>query len=392
MTQFTPLMEEERERVHEDVSLPLAEEGSRFGKAHHILLAFAGAALLLWVLSGIYKVNPGEVAIVERLGQFVGSVNGQPGTATLVQPGPHYHLPWPIDTVHKVSTRQTRNLRVRVFNTTPDAYDEIKRQFIQQNQGSNINLVMLNALFDPYLITGDKNVVHMEVAVQYTVNDPEAWLTTASHEGDAAGESEGMREAIFQQVVQHAMVHMVSSMQINNILFEGRERLPEILRQGVTDALLLPDPNDPTGKGRINLGIQVEKVDLVEARAPKYVQPKFEQVAQARADMVSTTARAQADANAAITQANAARQTLIGNAQAYNKQVVDSAQGEASRFSQVLEQYNRSPEVTRYNVYADAVRTVAAAATRIIYAQPGQQTTLTIDPPQFDAGQVNTKQ
>jgi membrane protease subunit HflK len=383
-------MEEEREAGHTHVSLPVAEEGSRFGKAHHILLLFAGAALLVWILSGIYKVNPGEVAIVERLGQYVGSANGKPGTATLVQPGPHYHLPWPIDLVHKVSTRQTRNLVVRVFNSTPEAYDEIKRQFAQQNPG--INLVMLNALFDPYLITGDKNVVHMEVAVQYTVNDPEAWLTTASHEDVREGESEGMREAIFQQVVQHAMVHMVSSMQITNILFEGRERLPEILRREVTDALLLPDPGDPTGKSRINLGVQVEKVDLVEARAPKYVQPAFEQVAQARANMVSTTAKAQADADAAVTQANAAKQTLIGNAQAYRKQVMDSAQGEASRFSQVLEQYKQAPAVTRYNVYADAVRTVAAAATRIIYAQPGQQTTLTIDPPEFDAGQVNTKQ
>jgi membrane protease subunit HflK len=387
--QFTPIMEEER-AGGQDVHLPVApEEGSRFGKAHHILLLFAGLALLVWILSGFYKVNPGEVAIVERLGHFVGSVNGRPGTATQIEPGPHYHLPWPIDTVHKVATRQTRNLVVDVFNTSPDAYADMKQQFAARNR--NISIVLLNAIFDPYLITADKNIVHMQVAVTYTVDDPEAWLTTASHEGDTAGESEGMREAIFQQQVQHAMVHLVSSLPINNILFEGRERLPDLLKKEVTEALELPDPNDPTGKARISMGVHVDKVDLVEARPPQYVAAAFEQVTQERANMVRTTAQAQADANAVKTQAESARLTMVGSAEAYKKQVVEAAKGEASRFAQVWEQYKQAPDVTLFNLHSDAIRAVAAAANRVMFVQPGQQATLTIDPPQFDAGQVNTK-
>jgi membrane protease subunit HflK len=378
MTQFTPIEEPAM------LSLPVAEgKGSRFGKAHHILLVFAGVAVLVWLLSGIYKVNPGEVAIIERLGQYVGTGSG--GKAELIGPGPHYALPWPIDLVHKVSTHQTRILTVNIFNSQPDAYAEAKRKFIEENPG--INLVVANAVFDPYLITADRNVVHMEVAVQYTIADPEAWLTTASHEDDITGESEGMREELFQQVVQHAMVHMVSHLTIDDMLFEGRQKLPELLKAAVVNALELPDLTDPASH-RIDMGIHVERVDLVEARPPALVQPAFDSVTQARAEMVSKEQKAQADKQAALSQAQAAKDAMISDAKAYQAQVVDSAKGEAARFAQVLNQYEQAPEVTRYNVYVDAVRTIAAAANRLMFMQPGQHATITIDSPQFDANQV----
>ncbi|HVX84283.1 MAG TPA: protease modulator HflK [Phycisphaerae bacterium] len=381
MTQFSPMVDEPQTHAP-----PVTEEtGSRFGKAHHILLIFAGAALLVWLLSGIYKVNPGEVAIIERLGEYVGSGNGGTGKAMLIEPGPHYALPWPIDRVHKISIHQTRILTVNIFNSQPDAYAEAKRRFVEENPG--INLTVADAVFDPYLITADKDVVHMEVAVQYTIADPEAWLTTASHEDDITGESEGMREALFQQVVQHAMVHMVSHLTIDDMLFEGRQKLPDLLKTAVVNALELPDLADPAAH-RIDMGIHVERVDLVDARPPAVVQPWFDKVTQARAQMVSDEQKAQADARAAVTQADAAAQAMISDANAYQAQVVQSAKGEAARFAQVLKQYEQAPEVTRYNVYVDAVRTVAAAANRLMFMQPGQHATITIDSPQFDANQV----
>src|SRR6185503_6756983 len=78
-------------------------EGSRFGKAHHILLIFALAVFVIWLLTGFYQVKSDEVAIVERLGQYLQNPDGK---AALVEQGLHYHMPWPIDTVHKVSVQQ----------------------------------------------------------------------------------------------------------------------------------------------------------------------------------------------------------------------------------------------------------------------------------------------
>ena len=381
MTQFTPIHEPHPQ------SLPVVQEkGSRFGKAHHVLLIFAGAALLVWLLSGFYKVNPGEVAIIERLGQYVGTGHGGSGKAELFEPGPHYALPWPIDTVHKISIRQTRILTVDAFDSRPDAYAEVKRRFIEEHPG--IQLVVADAVFDPYLITADQNIVHMSVAVQYTIADPEAWLTTASHEDDITGESEGMREALFQQVVQHAMVHMASNLTIDDVLFEGRQRLPVILKAAVINALEPPEIPGDTAKHGITMGIHVERVDLVQARPPDYVKKNFEAVNEARAQAAGTVSKAQADAQTAVTQAQAAKAGMISDAKAYNSQVVESAKGEAARFAQVLLQYNEAPAVTRYNVYADAVRTIAAAANRLMFLERGQHATITIDSPQFDANQV----
>src|SRR4051812_13162774 len=96
-----------------------APEGAMFGKAHHILLLFALAALVIWLLSGFYQVKSDEVAIVERLGQYLQTPDGK---AVLIEQGLHYHLPWPIDTVHKVSVQQTMTLRVNAFDTTPEQY------------------------------------------------------------------------------------------------------------------------------------------------------------------------------------------------------------------------------------------------------------------------------
>ena len=108
----------------EDLSLPVSDDdgGSRWGKAHHVLLVFAACAIGVWLLSGFYKVKADEVAIVERLGQFVGS----DGKAALIEQGLHYHLPWPIDEVFKIPVQQTRTLTVNTFFAPMDEYADYK--------------------------------------------------------------------------------------------------------------------------------------------------------------------------------------------------------------------------------------------------------------------------
>ena len=81
---------------------------------------------------------------------------------------------------------------------------------------------------------------------------------------------------------------------------------------------------------------------------------------------------------------------MVREAEAYAKQIIDAATGEASRFQLVFQQFQKAPDVTRWNVYAEAVKSVSSAATRVLFVQPGQKTILTIDPPVFDAAQSAT--
>jgi membrane protease subunit HflK len=336
--------------------------------------------------------EPDEVAIVERLGQFIG--NG--GKAQLFEPGTHYHLPWPIDQVFKVPTQQTRTLTVSTFYAPQEEYADFKRDLLRD---PNVTPEWLSALFDPYLITSDKNVVHISVAVTYQITDPQAWIMAVSHEsenvsGTGASNSAQItdgREKLLQYIVQRTMVRELAHIPIDNVLFEGADKTFLLLQNAIEKAVQIEeiDPADPTGKHVHDLGITVQKVDPTGTRWPQYqtVNEAFQSVLKAKSDREIAISAAQSRADNAKTQAMGQRETMLKDAEAYAKQVTDEAQGEANRFNLVYQQYQNAPDVTRWNVFADAVTSVSGAAKRILFVQPGQKTILTIDPPVFDAGQ-----
>ncbi|HUO07096.1 MAG TPA: protease modulator HflK [Phycisphaerae bacterium] len=384
-----------------DLALPVSVDtdgGSRWGKAHHVLLFFVAAATAVWLLSGFYKVKADEVAVVERLGAFLGT--GEGGKAMLVEQGLHYHIPWPIDQVFMIPVQQTRTLTVNAFFAPQEEYADFKRDLMRENP--NVTPEWLSALFDPYLITSDKNVVHMSIAVTYQIDDPEAWIMSVSHESEAmltagaatTGQITDGREALLQQVVQHAMVRQLAHIPIDNVLFEGSDKVFLILQNAIQKAMQIPDPDlsDPTSKRVRELGIQVQKVDVTGTRWPQYqmVNDAFQSVLRSKSEADGARFAAQSRAEAAKTQATSQRETMLRDAEAYAKQVTDEAQGEANRFSQVYAQYQKAPDVTRWNVFAEAAKSVSTNAKRILFVQPGQKTILTIDPPTFDAGQVQT--
>ncbi len=360
-------------------SQPPQPEGSRFAKAHHILLLFLAAAIVIWLLSGIYTVKSDEIAIVERLGQYVSTPDGK---AIQVEHGLQYHLPWPIDIVHKISVQQTATLRVNAFDTSPSENVDFKTML----QREGVPTEALSALFDPYLITADKSVIHMDISVIYRINDPEAWLNTISHTGDAAEGGEDMRADIFQQIAQHAMITQIAHMTLEEALFTKLPELPGDMLSTLQDAMNLPDPEHPGA--RQGLGVQIQKVEIVQARPPESVKSAFDQVIQAKAGLDTAKSQAEAESNATVTRAQGQVNTLQVDAQTYKKQTTEAARGEADRFNEIMVQFRNAPDVTRWNVFVDAVRSVSGNAKRMVFAQPGQKTILTVDPPQYDPNQV----
>jgi len=373
-----------RDELEASPDAPQAPEGSRFGKAHHILLLFALEALVIWLLSGFYQVKSDEVAITERLGQYLQTPNGK---AVLIEQGLHYHLPWPIDTVHKVSVQQTMTLRVNAFDTTPEQYAEFRQQMLQQR----FTIAQISAVFDPYLITADKSVVHMDVSVIYRINDPEAWLNTISHSSvtTSAEDPTDLRQQMFQQIAQHAMITRVSHMTLEEALFRGLGALNATMQEAIEKAMAVEDPHSPTGK--LQVGIQVQGVNVVRSRPPDRVKSAYDQVTQARSNFQRAKQDAQSQKDTTIHLAQGQTQTMILQAQQYATQRTQEAEGEASRFAQVLQQYQASPETTRFNIYVDAAQSILANAKRLYVARPGQRITVTVDPPQFDANQVGPR-
>src|SRR5271155_1507692 len=135
------------------------------------MLIFLAGVAMVWLFSGSYQVGNGEVAVVERLGQYLTLPDGQP---LLVQPGWHYHLPWPLDTVYVIPTSQAQQLAISDFNQSPGNYEEWEKEILRDDPQATP--AQVDAVFNPYLITGDRNVVHSEMSVQYHISDPVAYL------------------------------------------------------------------------------------------------------------------------------------------------------------------------------------------------------------------------
>lgn len=325
--------------------------------AARILLLFVVFGVVVWVLTGLYKVNAAEVVVVERMGRF---------EATETEGGLHMGWPWPIDIIHRIPIGQTRRLEVNDFFQSPAAYEALKREMMAQGVRRDV----LDAIFDPYLITGDKNVLNMKIAVQYRIKDPTAYLMSIAH-GAAHNDPQVMieRENIIHQTSMHVLIRETAKVTIDQAFND---------RVAFAERLLVAARAEAE---RLKLGVDIEKVDLLDVRWPAGVGDAFTEESRARQQKESAREAAKAYYESVKTAAKEGHYNrIVGEAQAYKKKVIDDARGETVRFRHVYEQYKKEPELTRINLYADAMTTVMKNVSRVILVQPGQKANLVIDP------------
>jgi membrane protease subunit HflK len=288
---------------------------------------------------------------------------------------------------------------VKVFNASPTEYEDFKRAYL--NDGDNLFSkyppklagLMVDAIFNPYLITADKSVVHMEVNVQFRINDPEKWLTSVSHDYhetyDPAAKDD-LRNQLMQQLVERALIAQTSRLTFEQLLLGSRESLPRTMQTFVENALKIEttEPNNPTKKQEVDLGIEILRVEVTQVRPPEAVMQAYQDVLTQRVGREAKKAEAEATKTSTVTAAKGDAQRDIVKAQEYATKTVQSARGEADRFSEVLKQYNNAPDLTKTNLFTEAAATVTGNAKRIYFPQTGEGVTLMVDPPEYDPNQV----
>ena len=366
----------------------LVQGGSRFARAHNVLMLSVAGALLVWLLTGFYQVKTGQVAITERLGKYLQTPDG---TVRQLEQGLHYHLPWPIDRVSVISVQQIYTMPVTAFNSSPAEYEDFK--LVLKRQG--VPEETINALFDPYLISGDKSVAHVELAMQFRISDPVAWLTSVSHDyhmGYDPSATDDMRNKLFQQLAQRAIIGKVETMKLQDVVGKGRAELVQGIQDRLQKAMAVPDPDRATAHENTSLGVQIQSIAVSDARVPDAVKGAYDNLNIQQSQAVTAKVAAKQQADSLKAQAQGEQVTMITNASSYGDNVVKLAKGEADRFQQVFEQYEQAPELTKASLYKDAAQAVAESAKRIIYANPGEPVVLTVDPPGYDAAQVQTLQ
>jgi membrane protease subunit HflK len=228
---------------------------------------------------------------------------------TTLQPGPHLRLPRPIEEVRKVNVE-----RIQTFTA------------------------------DTSMLTGDENIVEVEVAVQYRIKDVLSYLFDIADP-----------EVTVQRVTESVIRDVIGQNTLDFVITEGRA---EIAMQA---QLLLQETLDT-----YRSGIEVTSVNMQPARPPEEVKAAFDDAIKAREDEQRKINEGQAYRNEIVerSQGEAARIRL--DAEGYKERVIAQAEGEANRFLQVLAEYEKAPEVTRRRLYLEAIEGVMSDTTKII--------------------------
>lgn len=193
------------------------------------------------------------------------------------------------------------------------------------------------------MLTQDQNIVSVAVSVQYRIFDPKAYLFNALDPEDG-----------LQQATGSALRQTIGNSQLDNILTSGQQLVAETVRQKLVNIL-----------SQYNSGLEVMDVNLQSVKPPEEVTTAFDDVIKAREDAASYQNQATAYANNEIANAKGKASNILAAANAYQQQVVLAAQGDTSRFLQILPQYQSAPQVTRERLYLDAMKNVLNNTTKI---------------------------
>ncbi len=253
----------------------------------------------LWLVFNCFVlIAETERGVVLRFGQF----------SRVMQPGPHLKMPWPLERVTKVKATQIRTMSDNVP-----------------------------------VLTSDENIVHVEINVQYQVNDPQRYLF-------------GTRDPdeVLRQAALSTMREQV-----------GRSTLDTVL--GARNALAVSSREQlQASLDAYRTGLIVTELNLPNARPPEQVKPAFDDVNSAQQERERLISEARAYAAKVVPEARGGAARIRTEAEGYKTAKVAKANGDADRFSLLVDQYKQAPEVTRKRLWLETVQEVLAANRKIV--------------------------
>ncbi|MES2353465.1 MAG: FtsH protease activity modulator HflK [Pseudomonadota bacterium] len=276
-------------------------------------------ALLIWIASGFYIVDEGRRGVVMRFGKY---------TETTA-PGPHWRLPKPFETVEVVNVSSVRTVEI-----------------------GHRNMARTKVPQEALMLTDDENIIDLQFAVQYTLKSPEDFLF---NNRNFRADNEEAEKEVVRQVAETAIREVVGKNKMDFVLYEGRAEIA-VRAQQLMQAIL----------DRYKTGIAISKVTMQNAQPPEQVQAAFDDAVKAGQDRERQKNEGQAYANDVVPRARGLASRLIEESNGYRQRVIAQAEGDASRFKQVLVEYDKAPGVTRERLYLDMMQQVLSNTTKIV--------------------------
>jgi len=306
--QGPPDLDEVVRRMQEKLSSVFGGGGKRKGSGNSgrggpfLLVSIILLLLLAWEM--VYRIDPAERGVVLRFGSFV----------SILQPGPHIRFPRPVEQVIKVNVERIATL------TSESA-----------------------------MLTGDENIVDVEVALQYRIKDVKDYLFAIADP-----------DVSVRRVTESAIRDIVGGSTLSFVITEGRAEIAtnaQILIQKILD--------------HYDSGIDVTSVNMQPAKPPEQVKAAFDDAIKAREDEQRKINEAEAYRNEVVERSAGEAARIRLDAEGYQKSVISQAKGEASRFKQLYSEYEKAPEVTRNRLYLDAMEEVMSSSSKVVMDNEG---------------------
>ncbi len=271
-----------------------------------------GVVGIVWLLSGIYIVDPAERGVVTQFGAYVEETKA----------GPHWHIPYPIESVRIVNVDQIRTAEIGY-----------------RSDGNRNGSVPTESL----MLTKDENIVDLKIAVQYQVASAHQYLFDVSDP-----------DLTLRAVIESTLREVVGQNTMDFVLTEGRNEVISRVQSLSQERL-----------SAYKSGLIVTSVNLQDAQPPEQVQSAFADVVKAREDRERVINEAETYSNDILPKSRGLAARELEEASAYHDRVIAQATGEASRFTSIVKEYKKAPEVTRNRLYIDAVSQVLSNTSKV---------------------------
>ena len=283
------------------------------GRANGVIVLAILVLVGLGLWTAYYTVPSDSVAVVQRFGKYLKDVPA----------GLHFKLPLGIDTATVVPVK--RQLKQEFGFTTPGASDP----FQSPSDGRR----------ETEMVTGDLNAALVEWVVQYRISDPAKFLFEVRQPG-----------ATLRHVSESVMREVVGDRTVDEVITIGRQEIE-------TEALVKMQELS----SKYAMGISIDQVQLKNINPPRPVQESFNEVNQAQQEKEKLINEARRDYNKVIPLAEGEKDQRIREADGYRLKRVNEAEGDVARFSALLAEYSKAPEVTRRRIYIETLQEVMPA-------------------------------
>ena len=298
-----------------------------------IARATAAVAAVLYVGSGLFTVQPGEVGVQLRFGKIIESD---------LEPGLHYRLPWPFEAQRVIAKDRVQRIEFGFtgkktqlaaqptgrprsaagWTPTPDITTATGSWFRKEADPE-----------EPYLLTGDGNLIDLRWAVQYRIRDAVAYTFNVAEPDTLV---RGASLAALGGVVARSGIDAIYTSERSGVERQVEETLQRIL-DGARS------------------GVEILSFQLLYVHPPGEVHDAFRDVASSQEDKQRTINRANIFAVETVNQAKAEAAAMIEQALALKEQQILHAQGDAAGFAMKLRAYERAPGLTRFRLQVESI-------------------------------------